>query len=120
MTAGIGAANVLAVPPDVAEPAQSTVKDIDLSAVMKIIDFDETVGPLTLIRRLWIEVGTNPLLLGIIQERGNSYDLPGLFTMANSTSNPRVEAVRGADFVDFGFDSDRTESGGWNLLDTAE
>ena len=116
LTAGVAAANVVAVPPDTAVSPQPSARDVDLAAVIKIIDFDETVGPLTLVRRLFIEAGTNPLLLGIIQEGGNSYDLPGLFTTVNSTSHPRVTAVRGADFVDFGFDSDRTESGGWDLL----
>jgi hypothetical protein len=118
MTAGIGAANVLAVPPDAAEPAQSTARDVDLSAyfVIPIIDFDETVGPLRLVREIAIEAGTNPLLLGIIQQGGNSYNLPGLNTLVNSTSNPRVQAEQGPDYLDFAFLSDRTESAGWSLL----
>jgi hypothetical protein len=122
MTVGIGAANVLAVPPDVAEPAQSAVSDVDLAAVITIpiIDFDETIGPLRLIRKIAIEAGTNPLLLGIIQQGGNSYNLPGLNTLVNSTSHPRVQAEQGVDYLDFAFLSDRTESGGWNLLDIVQ
>src|SRR4051794_3339643 len=117
MTAGIGAANVLATPPDVAETAQSAPSEVNLSAVViPIIDFDETVGPLRLVREIAIEAGTNPLLLGIIQQGGNSYNLPGLNTLVNSTSHPRVQAERGADYLDFAFLSDRTESAGWNLL----
>jgi hypothetical protein len=118
LTAGLAAANIVAVPPDTAVSPQPTARDIDLSAsvTIPIINFDETVGPLRLIRKLFIEAGTDPLLLGIIQQGGNSYNLPGLNTVVNSTSNPRVTAVRGPDSVDFGFDSVRTESGGWDLL----
>lgn len=118
MTAGIGAANVLAVPPDQVEPAQSTVRDVGLAAYIKIpiIDIGPTPGPLSITRKLAIEAGTNPLLLGIIQEGGNTYNLPGLNTLVNSTSHPRVQAEQGPDYLDFAFLSDRTEAAGWNLL----
>ncbi len=118
MTAGIGAANVLAVPPDKVQPAQSGVSDIDLAAsvVIPIIDIGPTPGPLSVWRQLAIEAGTNPLLLGILQQGGNSYDLPGLNTLVNFTANPRVLATQGADYLDFGFLSNRTEQGGWGLL----
>ena len=118
MTAGIGAANVLAVPPDKVEPAQSTVRDVGLAAYIKIpiIDIGPTPGPLSITRKLAIEAGTNPLLLGILQEGGNTYNLPGLNTLFDSTSHPRVVATQGPDSVDFAFLSDRTQDGGWSLL----
>ncbi len=48
-----------------------------------------------------------------MQEGGNSYNLPGLNTLVNSTANPRVVATQGADYLDFGFLSDRTQSAGY-------
>jgi len=117
MTAGIGAANVLAVPPDVAA-ARPSAKDVDLAAYVEIpiIDFAPTPDPLSIWRYLAIEAGTNPLLLGIIQRGGNTYNLPGLNTLVDFTAHPRVVAEQGDDFVDFGYISDRTQTGGWSLL----
>jgi hypothetical protein len=116
MTAGIGAASVLATPPDVA--AETSARNVELAAYVEIpvIDFTPTPGPLSIWRYLAIEAGTNPLLLGIIQRGGNSYNLPGLNTLVDFTANPRVLAEQGDDFVDFGYMSDRTETGGWSLL----
>ena len=52
LTAGLAAANVVAVPPDTAVSPQPTVRDVDLAAVITIpiVDID-TPGPIS-IRRL--------------------------------------------------------------------
>ena len=119
MTVGIGAANVVPVP----EPDDSVVvTDVNLAAKITIpilnIDCCEA-GPLRVWRRLAIEAGTDPLLLGLLQEAGNTYDLLGLTTTVDSGSHWWVEAVRGADYIDFGAMSDRGELGGWNFLGIA-
>lgn len=117
MTAGIGAANVLAVPPDTVVPAQST-SDVDLAAYIQIpiIDIGPTPGPLSIWRQLAIEAGTNPLLLGLIQNAGNTYDLPGLTTTVDSDTHWRVLAERGVDYIDFGAASEQGQLGSWDVL----
>jgi hypothetical protein len=118
MTAGIGAANVLAVPPDTALSPQSRVSDVDLAAVITIpvIDIGPTPGPLSIWRYLAIQAGTNPLLLGLLQRGGNTYDLPGLTTTVDSTTNWFVKAVQGANDVDFGAQADQTRSAAYDVL----
>jgi hypothetical protein len=116
MTAGIGAANVLAVPPDTVEVPQSRDVDLSASVTIPIIDIGPTPGPLSIWRQLAIQAGTNPLLLGLLQQGGNSYNLPGLNTLVNYTANPRVVATQGPGSLDFAFLSDRSEEGGWSLL----
>lgn len=117
MTAGIGAANVLAVPPDTAVPPPAT-KDIDLAAYIQIpiIDIGPTPGPLSIWRELAIEAGTNPLLLGLIQHAGNTYDLPGLNTEVDSNTHWWVQAERTADYIDFGAFSKQGQLGSWDVL----
>ncbi|HKV20137.1 MAG TPA: hypothetical protein VJR50_13990 [Mycobacterium sp.] len=117
VTAGIGAANVLAVPPDTAVAAEST-KDVGLSAVtIPVIDIGPTPGPLSIWRYLAIQAGTNPLLLGLVQQAGNTYDLPGLFTTVDSDTNWFVKAVRNpGESIDFGATADQSQSGAWKLL----
>ena len=93
MTAGIGAANVLATPPDVAV-AQPSARDVDMAAVtIPIINIGPTPGPLSIWRYLAIQVGTNPLLLGLIQNAGNTYNLPGLNTTVQLGYQLFVEAI---------------------------
>ena len=70
MTAGIAAANVVAVPPDTVYRLSHRRGTSTWPRRIPIIDFDETVGPLTTFGRLSDRVGTNPLLLGIIQQGG--------------------------------------------------
>ena len=118
MTAGIGAANVLAVPPDVAVSTESS-RGVNLAAApieIPIINIGPTPGPLSITRKLFLQLGTDPLLLGLRQQGGNTYNLPGLNTDFDSTSNPRVVATPGTDSVDFAFLQDRTQDGGWDLL----
>ncbi|WP_123029317.1 hypothetical protein [Mycolicibacterium stellerae] len=118
ITAGLGAANAVAVH----EPDESVaIAEADLAAVtIPIIDFDETVGPLTVWRELAIQAGTNPLLLGLIQNAGNTYDLPGLTTTVDSNTNWLVQAVRQpGEYIDFGWDSARGQLGSWGLLGIA-
>ena len=69
LTAGVAAANVVAVPP---ERPEST--DVDLAVT--IFDFTLPLGPLTIVRKLVIEGGIDPLELILEQEGGNTYDLP--------------------------------------------
>ena len=92
LTAGIGAANVVAVH----EPDDSvTVAEADLAAItIPIIDFGPTPGPLSIWRELAIQAGTDPLLLGLIQNAGNTYDLPGLFTTVDANTNLLATATR--------------------------
>ena len=70
ITAGIGAANVVAVP----EPDDSvTVAEADLAAVtIPIIDIGPTPGPLSIWRQLSVLVGWDPLTAGLIQHAGNT------------------------------------------------
>ena len=120
MTAGIGAANVLATPPDVAV-AQPSARDVDMAAVtIPIIDIGPTPGPLSIWRYLAIEAGTNPLLLGLIQRAGNSYNLPGLDTLFDSNTDIYAEANSVAgEYVDFGLTSGGGGTGAWELLGIA-
>jgi hypothetical protein len=112
MTAGIGAASVVAVPEKV------EAADVDLAAAITIpiIDIGPTPGPLSIWRQLAITAGTNPLLLGLIQHAGNTYDLPGLTTTVDSNTNWFVQAVRGANDIDFGAQADQTQSSAYDLL----
>jgi hypothetical protein len=115
MTAGIGASNVVPVP-DKVESADK-VESRDVGLVVTIFDLDETVGPLRVIRKLAIEAGTNPLFATIIQEGGNTWDLPGLNTAFDSTSTQHVQADRvPGEYIDFGWDSDQGQIGGWDVL----
>lgn len=116
MTAGIGAASVLAVPPD--KKVEAPAANVELAAYIKIpiIDID-TPGPLSIWRYLAIEAGTNPLLLGLIQEAGNSYNLPGLYTLFDS--NTHIQALANGvagEFVDFGLTSGGGGTGAWEVL----
>ena len=118
MTAGIVAANFVAVP----EPTDSVVvSKADLAAItIPIINIDCcATGPLRVWRKLAVTAGTNPLLLGLIQEAGNTYDLPGLTTTVDSNTDWRVVAERGADFIDFGAMSEQGQLGEWELLGIA-
>jgi hypothetical protein len=121
MTAGIGAANVLAVPPDVA----AVVADADLAAIeipadaitIPIIDIGPTPGPLSIWRQLSVLVGLDPLTAGLIQEAGNTYNLPGLNTLVNSDTEILVQALRQAgEYIDFGLQSTQGQEGSWELL----
>jgi hypothetical protein len=124
MTAGIGAASVLATPPDVA--AEASARDVDLAAVITppadavtipIIDIGPTPGPLSIWRQLSVLVGLDPLTAGLIQQAGNTYNLPGLNTLFDSDSEILVQAVREAgEYVDFGFQSTQGGVGSWELL----
>jgi hypothetical protein len=119
MTVGIGAANVVPVP----EPDDSVVvAEADLTAItIPILNIDccET-GPLRVWRYLAIEAGTNPLLLGLIQNAGNTYDLPGLTTTFDSDTHWWVEAnSEPGEFIDFGAMSERGQIGEWELLGIA-
>ncbi|RDH75991.1 hypothetical protein DVS77_23185 [Mycolicibacterium moriokaense] len=114
MTAGIGAANMVAAP----EPDDSVaITESDLAAVeIPIIDIGPTPGPLSVWRYLAVQAGTNPLLLGLIQNAGNTYDLPGLTTTVDSSTNWFVSAARTADGLDFGSQSEQTQSNAFDLL----
>ena len=117
VTAGIGAANIVAVP-DTDDSA--TVVDADLAAVtIPIIDIGPTPGPLSIWRQLSVLVGFNPLTAGLIQHAGNTYDLPGLTTTVDSNTNWLVQAIRGPDYIDFGAASEQGQKGSWDLLGIA-
>jgi hypothetical protein len=88
MTAGIGAASVLATPPDVA--AEASARNVELAAeitipadaiTIPIINIGPTPGPLSILRQLSVVVGLDPLTAGLIQKAGNTYNLPGLDTL---------------------------------------
>ena len=96
LTAGVAAANVVAVPPERPESP-----DVDLAVT--IFDFTLPLGPLTIVRKLVIEGGIDPLELILEQEGGNTYDLPGLNTAFDSTSTQHVLAERvPGEYIDFG------------------
>jgi len=124
MTAGIGAASVLATPPDVA--AEASARNVELAAVITppadaitipIINIGPTPGPLSILRQLSVLVGLDPLTAGLIQDAGNTYNLPGLDTLYGSHSDILVQAVREAgEYIDFGFQSNQAQKGTWDLL----
>ena len=112
MTAGVASAGVVAVP-EKADPA-------DVELAVTIFDIDWTIGPLRIIRELAITGGLNPLEATLTQEGGNTYNLPGLNTLYDSTSTQHVEANRiPGESIEFSWDSDQGESGGWNVLGVA-
>ena len=61
-------------------------------------------------------VGLDPLTAGLKQHAGNTYDLPGLDTTVDSNTNWIVQAIRGANFIDFGAASQQGQLGSWELL----
>jgi hypothetical protein len=118
MTAGIAAANVAVPGPD----DSVTVAAVDLAAApieIPIIDIGPTPGPLSIWRQLSVLVGLDPLTAGLIQNAGNTYDLPGLTTTVDSDTTLLVQAIRGAGFVDFGASSEQGQKGSWDLLGIA-
>ena len=64
------------------------------AVTIPIIDIGPTPGPLSIWRYLAIQAGTNPLLLGLIQKAGNTYNLPGLDTLFDSNTTILAEADR--------------------------
>ena len=87
------------------------------AVTIPIIDIGPTPGPLSIWRYLAIQAGTNPLVLGLIQEAGNSYNLPGLETLFDSNTTILAEAERVAgEYVDFGLSSGGGGTGTWELL----
>jgi hypothetical protein len=115
MTAGIGAASIVASP----EKTESVaVAEADLAAIeIPIIDIGPTPGPLSIWRQLSVLVGLDPLTAGLIQHAGNTYNLPGLNTLFDSDSHLIVQAVREAgEYVDFGLESGQGQEGAWELL----
>ena len=119
LTAGLAAANIVAVPPDTAVSPQPSARDVDLAAEpieIPIIDIGPTPGPLSIWRQLSVLVGLDPLTAGLKQHAGNTYDLPGLDTTVDSNTKWIVQAIRGADFVDFGASSEQGQTGSWELL----
>lgn len=117
MTAGIGATTVAAVP----DADDSAGADVQLAAitVIPIIDFDPTVGPLTVIRRLGLfyDNPSNGFLGGLYSQSGTIYDLPGLYTNFQSASTPSVSVLRNpGESVVFGFDTYAPDTSEWSLL----
>lgn len=120
MTAGIGAANVLAVPPDTAVPAEST-RDVDLAAsiTIPILDID-TPGPVSISRLLTLTLTALPNNLSALfnSEAGTIYDLPGLYTNFSQTGSRNFELNRvPGQSIGAGFQSAFTDQGQWSLLD---
>ena len=82
----------LATPPDVA--AEPSARNVELAAAITppadaitipIIDIGPTPGPLSILRQLSVLVGLDPLTAGLIQDAGNTYNLPGLDTLYELT-----------------------------------
>lgn len=120
MTAGIGVASVAAVPPDVAEPAQPRVADVDLAAsiTIPIIDID-TPGPISISRLLTLTLKALPNNLSAIldSEAGTIYDLPGLYTNFSSSGEQNFFANRvPGQSIGFGFTSAGPEDNAWRVL----
>ena len=124
MTAGIGAASVLATPPDVT--AEASARDVELAAeitipadaiTIPIINIGPTPGPLSILRQLSVVVGLDPLTAGLIQKAGNTYNLPGLDTLYGADTEILVQAVRQAgEYIDLGLLSTQGQTGSWELL----
>ncbi len=114
MTAGIGAASVIAV------HDQTDSADVDLAAsiTIPIVDID-TPGPISISRLLTLTLTALPNNLEAIldSEAGTVYDLPGLYTNFTSSGQQTFSAVRDpGDSITFGFKSLGPEDGVWNVL----
>ena len=110
LTAGVAAANIVAVPPDTAVSPQPTARDVNLAAdpiEITIIDIGPTPGPLSIWRQLYVLAGLDPLTAGLSQQAGNTYNLPGLDTKVDSNTKWLVQAVRESDSIDFGAASEQ-------------
>jgi hypothetical protein len=109
MTAGIGAANIVAIP-EAAAPPQSAVSNAELAAItIPIVDIDQTVGPLTFTRLLQLTLGTGAnSIFGILDSSaGSSWEFPLLNTFFTNVSSGQqiFSATRNPDSLDFGFTS---------------
>src|ERR1700761_6385826 len=109
MTAGIGAV------PEKSDSPEPRTADVALAAApveIPIIDIGPTPGPLSIWRELSVLVGLDPLTAGLIQHAGNTYDLPGLMTTVDATTNILVQAIRQpGEYIDFGLASDQSQLG---------
>jgi hypothetical protein len=122
MTAGIGAANVLATPPDVA--AGPSAKDVDLAAsiTIPIIDID-TPGPVSIIRQVFLTLGAEPntIFASTSSKAGTIYDLPGLYTNFQQTGGRDIFATRvPGQSIGTGYASNFADVNSWSLLDLVE
>jgi hypothetical protein len=114
MTAGIAAANVVAVPDKAVEA------DVDLAAsiTIPIIDID-TPGPVSISRLLALTLTALPNNLSAIlnSEAGTIYDLPGLYTNFSSAGKQTFFANRApGQSIGFGFTSAGPEDNVWRIL----
>ncbi len=114
MTAGVGAASVVAVP----ERAVATDVDLAASITIKIFDFD-TPGPISISRLLTLTLNALPNNLSAIlnSEAGTVYDLPGLYTNFSSAGQQTFSATRDpGESIGFGFTSLGPQDGVWDVL----
>lgn len=114
MTAGIGAASVVAVP----EKVEAADVDLAASITIPIIDID-TPGPISISRLLTLTLEALPNNLSAIldSEAGTIYDLPGLYTNFSSSGQQNFFANRiPGQSIGFGFTSAGPEDNVWRLL----
>jgi hypothetical protein len=114
MTAGIAAANVVAVPDKAVEAAV----DLAASITIPIIDID-TPGPVSISRLLALTLTALPNNLSAIlnSEAGTIYDLPGLYTNFSSAGKQTFFANRApGQSIGFGFTSAGPEDNVWRIL----
>jgi hypothetical protein len=124
LTAGVGAAGVLAVPPDTAVAPESANRDIDLAAsiTIPIIDID-TPGPISIIRQVFLTLGaeTNTIFASTDSKAGTIYDLPGLYTNFQQTGGRDIFATRvPGQSIGTGYASAFEDANEWSLLDFVE
>ena len=119
MTAGIGAANVLATPPDVAV-AQASARDVDLAAYVKIpiIDFDDARPVVDLALPRYRGRYEPTAAWASFRRLGTRTTCPDLNTLVDSNANILAEAngSRADELRRFRLDFGAGGTGGWELL----
>ena len=110
LTAGVAAANIVAVPPDTAISPQPTARDVELAAEITIPIFDiDTPGPISISRLLTLTLEALPNSLRAIldSEAGHRLQLAGLCIRTSSSSGQQIfSAIRvPGESIGFGFSS---------------
>ncbi len=120
LTAGVAAANIVAVPPDTAISPQPTARDVELAAEITIPIFDiDTPGPISISRLLTLTLEALPNSLRAIldSEAGTVYNLPGLHTDFSSSGQQIFSAIRvPGESIGFGFSSAGPQDNVWSVL----
>jgi hypothetical protein len=116
LTAGVAAANVVAVPPDTAvSPEVALAAEITIP----ILDIQPSPGPITITRQIFLTLGAVPnrLFAELESTAGTEYDLPGLYTNFENKALTVGELVRDpGESIGLGLGRTTGGSGLWEVL----